>query len=116
MERFELIEKNPASERFRLDRKLHELGTKAVASRTLRSEARPFLEEMSDRCNEAVSFAVAADGGILCLDRVDSPHTVIAVRTTVGARFPARCSAIGTVVLAYLREDEVETDPLKRMV
>jgi len=116
MEKFELIEKNPASEGFRLGLKLHELRTKAVASRTLRSEARPFLKEMSDRCNEAVGFAVAADGGILRLDRVDSPHTVIAVRTTVGARFPARCSAIGRVVLAYLREDEVKADPLKRMV
>jgi IclR family KDG regulon transcriptional repressor len=108
MEKFDVIERNPASERYRLGLKLHELGTKAVASRTLRSEARPFLEQMSDRCNEAVSFAVPGVGGILCLDRVDSPHTIITLRTTVGARFPAHSTAIGKAVLAYLPEDAVE--------
>ena len=108
MEKFDLIERNPVTERYRLGLKLHELGTKAVASRTLRSEARRFLEEMSRRSNEAVSLAVPSPGGVLCLDRVDSPHTIITVRTTVGARFPAHCTAIGKAVLAYLPEDRVE--------
>lgn len=106
--RFDLIEKNPISERYRLGLRLHDLGTKAVESRTLRSEARPFLTEMSRRSKESVSLAVPGADGIICLDRVDSPHTIIAVRTTVGAKFPAHCTAIGKAALAYLPEENVD--------
>ncbi|MGB0034628.1 MAG: IclR family transcriptional regulator [Candidatus Acidiferrales bacterium] len=106
MQKFELIEKNPDSERYRLGLKLHELGTKAVESRALRAEARLFLLEMSRRANESVSLAVPGGGGILCLDRVDSPNTIITVCTPVGARFPAHCTAVGKAVLAYLPEME----------
>ena len=41
MEKFDLIERNPESDRYRLGLKLHELGNRAVESRTLRTEARP---------------------------------------------------------------------------
>ena len=107
--RFDLIEKNPVSERYRLGLRLHDLGTRAVESRTLRSEARPLLVEMSRRSKEAVSLAVPGADGIFCLDRVDSPHTIITVRTTVGAKFPAHCTAIGKASLAYLPEGDVCT-------
>lgn len=100
--RFDLIEKNPVSERYRLGLRLHDLGTRAIESRTLRSEARPFLVEMSRRSKEAVSLAVPEAGGIFCLDRVDSPQTIITVRTTVGTKFPAHCTAIGKAALAYM--------------
>jgi IclR family transcriptional regulator, KDG regulon repressor len=106
--KFDLIEKNPVSERYRLGLRLHDLGTKAVESRTLRSEARPFLTEMSRRSKESVSLAVPGADGIVCLDRVDSLHTIITVRTTVGAKFPAHCTAIGKAALAYLPESDVD--------
>jgi IclR family transcriptional regulator, KDG regulon repressor len=108
MERFHIIEKNPLSERYRLGLRLHELGTKALESRTLRSEAHGALLELARASRESVSLAVPGSGGIMCLDRVDSRDTVIAVRTPVGARFPAHCTAVGKAVLAYLPEKEME--------
>lgn len=107
MENFQLIERSPDSERYRLGLKLHDLGTKAIESRTLRSEAHRFLVEMARRSNEAVSLAVPDRGGVVCLDRVDSPQTMISVRTVVGARFEAHCTAVGKAVLAYLPKEEV---------
>jgi hypothetical protein len=44
---------------YRLGLKLHELGTKAVRARTLRTESRRYLREMAHVCNEAVILAVA---------------------------------------------------------
>jgi IclR family transcriptional regulator, KDG regulon repressor len=108
MEKFELIEKNPENEKYRLGLKLLELGTKALQSRTLQSEAHRSLLELARRSGESISFAAALSGGVVCLDRVDSPSTVIGIRTPVGARFPAHCTAIGKIVLAYLPEEEVE--------
>ncbi|MGA8144939.1 MAG: IclR family transcriptional regulator [Candidatus Acidiferrales bacterium] len=107
MESFHLIEKNAQTERYRLGLKLYDLGTKAVESRTLQSESRRFLVEMSHQASEAVSLAVPGVGGIVCLDRVDSARSVITVRTPIGSHFPAHCTAVGKAVLAYLSDEEI---------
>jgi DNA-binding IclR family transcriptional regulator len=106
MEKFELIEKNPESKRYRLGLKLHELGCRAMESRTLRGEAHRFLMELSRRSNESVSLAVPGAGGVACLDRVDSLNSIITARTPIGGRFPAHCTAAGKAVLAYLPDAE----------
>src|SRR5208282_5779808 len=109
MARFELIEKNAESGRYRLGLKLHELGSRAVESRTLRTEAHRFLLALSRESHETVSLAVPGPGGALCLDRVDSPDTVITVRTTVGALFPPHCAAVGKAAIAHLPEREIDS-------
>ncbi|HXX14218.1 MAG TPA: IclR family transcriptional regulator [Candidatus Eremiobacteraceae bacterium] len=108
MERFDLIERNTASERYRLGLRLHQLGSRALESRTLRTEARRLLMEMSRRSRETVSLATPAPGGVTCLDRLDSPHTIFTVCTPVGSMFPAHCTAAGKAILAYLADDEIE--------
>jgi IclR family KDG regulon transcriptional repressor len=108
LEKLDLVQRDPENERYRLGLKLHELGTKAVRARTLQSEARRYLVEMARVCNEAVSLAVPGAGGIVCLERFDSPRTMISVRTPVGALFPAHCSAAGKAVLAYLSDEDVD--------
>jgi len=92
---------------------LHQLGSRAVESRTLRTEAHRLLLEMSRRSRETVSLATPAPGGVICLDRLDSPHTIITVRTPVGSMFPAHCTAAGKAILAYMADDEIE-DLVKR--
>jgi IclR family transcriptional regulator, KDG regulon repressor len=114
MERFELIERNAESERYRLGLKLHQLGNKAVESRTLRSEAHRLLLEMAQRSRETVSLALPTPGGVICLDRFDSPHTIITVRTPIGAMFPAHCTASGKAALAYMSEDDINEIARKR--
>jgi IclR family transcriptional regulator, KDG regulon repressor len=108
MEKFEVIEKSPESDRYRLGLKLHELGARAVESRTLRSEAHRFLQRLAHESHEAVSLAVPGTNGIVCLDRVDSRQSVISVRTPAGAKFPAHCTAAGKAVLAYLPGNEID--------
>jgi len=108
MAKFEIIEKNADNERYRLGLRLHELGCRALDSRSLRNEVHGFLVELSRRCNESVSFAVPGAGGIVCIDRVDPPDTVITARTPVGGLFQPHCTAAGKAILAYLPQKEVD--------
>jgi IclR family transcriptional regulator, KDG regulon repressor len=108
MEKFALIERSD-SDRYRLGLKLHELGTRAIESRTLRTEAHRFLLELSRASRETVSLAVPGPGGVLCLDRVNSRDSIITVPTRIGARFPAHCAAVAKAALAYLPEREVDS-------
>jgi DNA-binding IclR family transcriptional regulator len=106
MQKFHLIERNPLNEKYRLGIKFHELGSRALHARSLQFEARPFLLELARRSNESVSLAVPGAGGIICLDRVDSPTSIITVRTLIGERFPAHCTAPAKAILAWLPERE----------
>lgn len=108
MERFNLIEHAAGSDRYCLGLKLNQLGNRALAARTLRTEAHRMLVEMSRRSRETVSLATPAPGGVVCLDRLDSPHTVITVCTPVGSHFPAHCTAAGKAILAYLADNEID--------
>ena len=108
MSKFELVEQNPENDKYRLGLKLHELGLKALESRTLQREAHRFLLKMSQCSQETVSLAVHSPGAVICLDRVNSPHTVISMRTEIGARFPAHCTAVGKAVLAHLPGEEID--------
>jgi len=108
MGKFELIEKNAETDRYRLGLKLHELGSKAVESRNVRAEAHRFLLELSRESKETVSLAVPGPGGALCLDRVDSPKTIIIVRTAIGSLFPPHAAAVGKAALAHLPEHEID--------
>jgi len=44
----------------------------------------------------------------MCLDRLESPHTIITVCTPIGSMFPAHCTAAGKAILAYLTNDEIQ--------
>lgn len=106
MQKFYLIERNPLNEKYRLGLKFHELGARSLHSRSLQSEARPFLVELARRSGESVSLAVPGAGGIICLDRIDSPNSIITVRTLIGELFPAHCTAAAKAILAWLPERE----------
>ena len=108
MQKFELIEKNPETEKYRLGLKLHELGTQAVQSRTLQSEAHRYLLDLAAESGETVTLAAPLSGGVVCLDRVDGPRTTFVVRTPIGSRFSAHSTAIGKAVIAYLPEAELD--------
>jgi DNA-binding IclR family transcriptional regulator len=106
MQKFHLIEQNPLNQKYRLGLKFHELGACAFHARSLQSEARPFLIELAQRSKETVSLAVPGAGGIICLDRIDSPSSILTVRTLIGERLPAHCNAAAKAILAWLPQRE----------
>jgi DNA-binding IclR family transcriptional regulator len=107
MERFGLVERTPVGESYRLGLKLHELGTRAIESRSVRGEARPLLVELARRSGESVHLAVPGPRGAICLDQVES-NTMFMVRTPIGSTFEPHCSAIGKAVVAFLPEEELD--------
>ncbi len=107
MEKFGLVERLPEDERYRLGLKLHELGMRAIESRSLREEAHPFLVDLAKKSGESVHLAVPGPRGAICLDQVES-STRFMVRTPIGSIFEPHCSAIGKAVIAFMPEDELD--------
>jgi IclR family KDG regulon transcriptional repressor len=108
LEKFGLVERLPEGENYRLGLKLHELGTHAIESRSLRTEAHPFLVELAQKSGESVHLAVSGPRGAVCLDHVES-KTRFMMRTPIGSTFELHCSAIGKAVAAFLPDKEIDT-------
>jgi DNA-binding IclR family transcriptional regulator len=72
----------------------------------LRLIVRPFLEQLSAEVNETVDLAVLIQDHVSFIDQVAAPHRLRAV-STVGATFPAHCTANGKALLAELSDDHL---------
>lgn len=106
MERHQLVERNPRSERYRLGLKLFELQSRAISKRDISQLGRPFLEQLVAETGETAHLGILREGEVISLSNVQSPHTLRP--STVGRRIPAYCTSLGKAMLAGLPDHEFE--------
>lgn len=84
-----------------------ELGSLWAQNLDLRAIAAPHLASLNEITKETVHLGVYEHGDVIYVDKVESPHQVVA-RTYVGRRCPATCVSTGRVLLAYSEHREIE--------
>ncbi|MER7961684.1 IclR family transcriptional regulator domain-containing protein [Streptomyces ardesiacus] len=86
---------------FTLTPRVLSLGFPPLSRTSLPEIAQPHLTALADRVHESTSLAVLSDSGteIQYTARASTPR-VLSARVTVGARLPARATALGRVLLA----------------
>jgi IclR family pca regulon transcriptional regulator len=84
---------------FDLTPQVLELGYSVLSSKGAWDIARPFIDHLSGEIRESVSAAVLDNFDVVYVSGAQY-HRVISVGITVGARFPAHCTANGRVLLA----------------
>jgi IclR family transcriptional regulator, acetate operon repressor len=104
-----LVERNPATDKYRLGFGLVHLAGSAVAGMDLVREARPVLEDLAERTLETVNLAVLDGSEVLNIDQITAPRSVVSV-SWVGKRTPFHCTSNGKVLLAFL--DDRDRDRL----
>ena len=113
------LEQNADNGRYRLGLSLFSLGALVRRRMDLSNKARPLLGLLRDKAQEAVHLAILAQTSIIYLYKLESSQA-IGIRSYIGARKPAFCTAEGRVLLAYgppeviaavLKEGLVERTP-----
>jgi len=95
--------------KYRLGLKIMDIGNAALSYFDIRVVARPFLEELMERCNETVNLAVLDDTDVVYIDQVESKNLIIVkMLAQVGNRGPVHCTSSGKVMLAFLPEEKTE--------
>jgi IclR family pca regulon transcriptional regulator len=93
---------------FQLTPKVLNLGMAYVSSLGLWDIARPHLEDLVRRTGESSSMAQLDGADIVYVARVSVPK-IIALRVSIGTRFPAVRTSQGKVLLAALSADALST-------
>jgi DNA-binding IclR family transcriptional regulator len=106
LERFDFVSQDPESKRYRLGRKLFELGTLYSRSDDLLTCALPHLLRLREKTRETVKLGVLANAEALVVKAVESP-LVLHTRGDEGRVAPLYCTGIGKALLALLPKDEL---------
>ena len=96
-----LVERDPATEKYRLGFGLIRLAGAAMASLDIVRTAHPVLEELAERTRETVNLGVLAGDGVVYIDQVAGTRSIVAV-SWVGRRTPLHCTSNGKVLLAHM--------------
>ena len=102
-----MLEQNPDTGKYRLGISLFRLGSLVRQRMNVSNEARPLLQELREKVNETVHLAVLDGSEIMYVFNLESTQA-IRMRSDVGVRKPAYCTAEGQAILAYEDADVVE--------
>jgi DNA-binding IclR family transcriptional regulator len=102
-----MLERNPDTGKYRLGIALFRLGSLVRRRMILSNEARPLLRELREKVNETVHLAVLDGNEIMYVYNLESTQA-IRMRSDVGVRKPAYCTAEGQAILAFQPPEVVE--------
>jgi DNA-binding IclR family transcriptional regulator len=100
------VSQDPRTSRYSAGVRCFELGSMWAQNLDLRAVAAPHLAWLNDRTGETVHLAVYDHGDVVYVDKLESPHPVVA-KSYVGRRCPATCVATGRALLAYQPAEEI---------
>jgi IclR family transcriptional regulator, acetate operon repressor len=111
-----LLERDPASERYRLGFGLIRLAGAAMAGLDLVSSARATLEDLAESTHETVTLGVLSGDDVVSIDQVTGTRSIVSV-SWVGKRTALHTTSTGKVFLAHMSEAERDrrlAGPLER--
>jgi DNA-binding IclR family transcriptional regulator len=111
-----LVERDSATDRYRLGFGLIRLAGAAMAGLDLVSSARPVLEDLAQETRETVTIGVLSGEDVVSIDQVTGTRSIVSV-SWVGKRTPLHTTSTGKVFLAFMEEDERDrrlAEPLER--
>ncbi|WP_019241905.1 MULTISPECIES: IclR family transcriptional regulator [Bacillus] len=100
------IEQDVETKKYKLGYKYLELSSMLLESIDLRSQAKPFLEELEALTNEVIHLVVFDQGEVVYIEKLEGNET-LRTHSKVGRRAPVHCTSVGKVILAYLPTQEV---------
>src|SRR5882762_7857240 len=101
------IRQEKDSKRYRVGRPLFALAASALDEIEMVNVATPVLEDLSRDTGESSHFAVRMGDAVVVIARTSGPGA-FQLTDRVGVVRPAHCTALGKVILASLRPDQLE--------
>lgn len=101
------VEKNPARGVYKIGLKLVEISSVCLNNVELKTEARPYLSELTAKLNQPTHIAILDGTDAVYIDKVDIVNS-IRLYSQIGRRISAHSSALGKCLLSGLTDSELE--------
>ena len=101
------IRQEKDSKRYRIGRPLFALAASALDEIEMVNVATPVLEDLSRETGESSHFAVRMGDAVVVIARTSGPGA-FQLTDRVGVVRPAHCTALGKIILASLRDDQLK--------
>lgn len=107
---FDFVRQDDSDKHYSLGFRLVELGNLLLSHIDLRKEAHPHLVALSESVEETVHLVILDQNKALYIDKVDMQprRGGLQMVSTLGARIPLYCTAVGKVLLAAMPEQTAE--------
>jgi IclR family KDG regulon transcriptional repressor len=107
---FDFVRQEPTTKNYHLGFKLVDLGNLMLSQIDLRSQARSFLINLSEKVKETVHLVVLDRDKALYIDKVDLHPKASGLQmvSRLGSRISLHCSSVGKVLLAYMEKTDAE--------
>jgi len=102
-----MLEQDPESGKYRLGIALFGLGALVRRRMNVSTQARPYLFALREKTNETVHLAILDGSEIMYVYNLESSQA-IRMRSDLGVRKPAYCTAEGQAILAFQPAETVE--------
>ncbi len=102
-----LVEQDESTSKYRLGAKLIVMGQVALNNIEIRGYARPILKDLAQNSGLTSHLVLKSGQHAIYADKVEDPNSLVTF-SQVGKLAPIHSSAVGKVLLAGLREDELE--------
>lgn len=94
--------------RFTVGLRLWQLGTLAPLTESLRTLAKPFMEDLHSVLHQHVQLAVLEGHQAVVIERFSAP-SALGLVSQVGGRLPLHCSGVGKVLLSHGGPELIES-------
>ena len=102
-----MLEQDSGTGKYRLGVALFRLGALVRRRMEVSNEARPFLYDLREKINESVHLAILDGSEIMYVYNLESTHA-IRMRSDLGVRKPAHCTAEGQAILAFQPQEVID--------
>jgi DNA-binding IclR family transcriptional regulator len=106
LEAWELLERSPDTERYRLGVRAFELGGIYIQSTSLEAEARPFLQQLARTYQQTANLGILSGGEIVHI-AVVAPERPIHFSAMLGQREQLHCTGLGKALVFDCTRDEL---------
>jgi len=107
LEKYGYLERSKKDKRYSIGLTFLRKGSLVLKKLDIRNCAQPFLEQLMLSFNENVHLAILDGGKVMYIDRKEAGQSLM-IRSYIGKKVPANCTALGKAMIAFLEEQELE--------
>ncbi len=107
---FSYVIQDPETLKYRLSMKFCQIGNLVSSQFSIRDIARPFLLDLSEKCQESTCLAIEQDMMVVYIDVVDGPDSMVRTMQRIGKNAPLHSTGVGKLML--LDYDDKKLDRL----